>query len=177
MLWILKCFRLCYCETHCEIPHQHLDTLRHKTRKIKVVKVTTRYDKKMAQWVSKQLFWISRCQVVIITENPSKAGSWLINLWTMSRLTLYSVCVKLLSSLPVRPTFFRQEKQRFFFLFLSGVWSLSDKACAPSPTGSGGEKRHTSTMVTNQVTIYLFKNKLVYNATTKKHPKEDIDKI
>lgn len=43
--------------------------------------------------------------------------------------------------LPVRPTFFRQEKQRFFFLFLSGVWSLSDKACAASPRGSEEEKK------------------------------------
>lgn len=55
--------------------------------------------------------------------------------------SLLSICVKLLSSLPVRPTFFRQEKQRFFFLFLSGVWSLSDRACAPSPTGSGEGKK------------------------------------
>lgn len=44
--------------------------------------------------------------------------------------------VQKLPFLPVSPTFFRQEKQRFFFLFLSGVWSLSDDACAASPCGS-----------------------------------------
>ena len=40
-------------------------------------------------------------------------------------------------SLPVRPTLFRQEKQRFFFLFLSGVWSPSEEVCAASPAGPG----------------------------------------
>lgn len=62
-------------------------------------------------------------------------------LWSLLYFTsfiqhfFYNKCS--IKCLPVRPTFFRHEKQRFFFLFLSEVWSPSDEACAASPTGSG----------------------------------------
>lgn len=45
-------------------------------------------------------------------------------------------CVPARHISPVRPTFFRQVKQRFFFLFLSGVWSPSEEVCADSPAAS-----------------------------------------
>lgn len=76
-------------------------------------------------------------------SNPSKGASWLIKLqtWLTGKSSPASVPAEFLWFLPVRPTFFRQEKQRFFFLFLSGVWSLSDKLCAASSRGSEGGKK------------------------------------
>lgn len=71
-------------------------------------------------------------------SNPSNDSH--LQTWVTVKSSLVTLRAELWL-LPVRPTFFRQEKQRFFFLFLSGVWSLSDKACAASPRGSEGGKK------------------------------------